>query len=160
MTDVFVLLQLPNAGDDLQGIKKGIVELADIIVINKADIDTKAAQLARAHIASALSMLRPVSPNWKPPVLTASARDAKGIDGFWREIERYRGVMTASGELVAKRRRQALDWTWTLIEAGLRARFRNHPRVKSELESTLKAVETGTLTPSAAANRLLLDVKV
>jgi len=159
MTDVFVLLQLPNAGDELQAIKKGIVELADLIVINKADLDPKAAHLARAHINNALTMLRPLSPNWKPPVLTVSARDGKGIDNFWGEIERYRQTMTASGELASKRRRQALDWTWTLIDAGLRARFRNHVRVKSELDAVLAAVVAETLTPAAAANRLLTYMK-
>ncbi len=155
MTDVFVLLQLPNAGDELQAIKKGIVELADIIAINKADIDPRAAQLARSQISTALSMLRPASPNWKPRVVTVSARDGNGIDQFWSDIERYRDVMTRSGEFADKRRRQALNWTWTLIEAGLRARFRSHPRIKAEIEAVLGSVADETSTPAAAANRLL-----
>jgi LAO/AO transport system kinase len=155
MTDAFVLLQLPNAGDELQAIKKGIVELADLVVVNKADIDPKAAQLARGQMLSALSMLRPASPNWKPPVLLVSARDSKGIDEFWRQIERYRDALSASGELLAKRRRQALDWTWSLIEAGLRARFRDHPQVQRNLAQVLDAVGADAITPAAAANRLL-----
>ena len=115
MTDAFVLLQLPNAGDELQAIKKGVVELADLIVINKADTDARAAALARSQIRTALAMIRHPSPNWTPPVLTLSALEARGIDEFWREIERFRGVMERSGEFEAKRRRQALDWTWALI---------------------------------------------
>jgi LAO/AO transport system kinase len=155
MVDVFVLLQLPNAGDDLQAIKKGIIELADIIVINKADFDPKAAALAKSQCAQALSMLRSASPNWRPPVLTASAAANTGIDAFWSTVESLCEVMTESGELKVKRQRQAVDWMWTLIDSGLRSRFRQHPQVKHNLELISRAVAAGGQTPAAAAARLL-----
>ncbi|MDO9251855.1 MAG: methylmalonyl Co-A mutase-associated GTPase MeaB, partial [Hydrogenophaga sp.] len=110
MTDMFCLLQLPNAGDDLQAIKKGIMELADLVVFNKADIDPAAAQLAAAQMRSALSMLHPSSPNWKPPVLTLSAMRKDGLVEFWQTIEKFRTTLGASGEFDARRRHQALAW--------------------------------------------------
>ena len=121
-----MLLQLPNAGDDLQAIKKGIVELADIIVINKADIDPKAAALAQHQFAARWPCSQCVA-RWRPSVVT-DAVAGTGIDAFWAEIERFRKMMTESGELEAKRQRQAVDWMWTLIDSGLRGRFRHHPR--------------------------------
>lgn len=155
MTDIFCLLQLPNAGDDLQGIKKGIMELADLVVVNKADIDAAAAMRAQAQLKSALHMLRPTSPNWSPPVLTLSALKKQGIAEFWRTVCDYRETMNRSGEFTAKRRRQALAWMWELIDAGLRARFRSHPQVRAALPELAEAVERGQTTPSAAALRLL-----
>jgi LAO/AO transport system kinase len=155
MVDVFVLLQLPNAGDDLQAIKKGIVELADIVAINKADIDPKAAALAKRQFAGALGMLHSASPNWRPPVLTLSAATGDGIDAFWAEVEKFRKLMTETGELQAKRQRQAVDWMWGLLDSGLRARFRQNPQVKQSLETISRAVAGGAQTPAAAACRLL-----
>ncbi|MDD5248769.1 MAG: methylmalonyl Co-A mutase-associated GTPase MeaB [Rhodocyclaceae bacterium] len=155
MTDVFVLLQLPNAGDDLQAIKKGIVELADIVVFNKADIDPRAADVAAAQMRSALSMLHAASPNWQPPVLKMSAAKKEGIAEFWQAIENHRRTLSASGELAARRRRQALAWMWQLIDAGLRHRFRSHAGVQSSLPELTRAVESGVTTPTAAAHRLL-----
>jgi LAO/AO transport system kinase len=153
MVDALVLLQLPNAGDDLQAIKRGIVELADIVVINKADIDPKAAAQAKHQFAAALALLRSASAHWRPPVLTTSASTGLGIETFWDEVERYYKTMT--GELELKRQHQAVDWMWTLIDGGLRSRFQEHPRVKHELEAIRRAVSTGTITPAAAAGRLL-----
>jgi LAO/AO transport system kinase len=155
MTDVFVLLQLPNAGDDLQAIKKGIVELADLVVFNKADIDPKAAELAAAQMCSALSMLHAASPNWQPPVLKLSAAKKEGVAEFWQAIENYRKTMTASGEFAARRRHQAKAWMWQLIDSGLRHRFRDHPGVQAALPALTQAVEDGETTPTAAAHRLL-----
>jgi LAO/AO transport system kinase len=155
MTDVFVLLQLPNAGDDLQAIKKGIMELADLVVFNKADIDPSAAQLAAAQMRSALSMLRPASPNWQPPVLAVSAAKKQGIDDFWQVIEKFRSTLSATGEFAARRRHQALAWMWQLIDSGLRNRFRAHPVVKARLSQLSQAVEAGDITPAAAARELL-----
>jgi LAO/AO transport system kinase len=155
MVDLLALLQIPYAGDDLQAMKRGIVELADIVVINKADIDPQAASLARQQFASALAMLRGHSPHWHPPVLKVSAAEKKGIDAFWAEVERFRTVMTEAGEFQAKRQRQAVDWMWSLIDASLRARFRHHPLVKRDLETVHQAVAAGTITPAAAAGRLL-----
>ena len=155
MVDAFVLLQLPNAGDDLQAIKKGIVELADLVVINKADLDPKAAQFAKHQFENALGLLRSTSAHWRPKVLTLSAQTGEGIAGFWQEIETHRKTLEASGELAQKRRRQALDWMWTLIDAELRSRFRHHPGVKQDLEKVGRAVTAGSMTPAAAAHRLL-----
>lgn len=155
MTDCFVLLQLPNAGDDLQAIKKGIMELADLVVFNKADIDATAAQMAASQMRSALAMLQPRTPNWKPPVLTLSAARKQGIEGFWETIEDFRARLTASGDFAARRRRQARDWMWQQIEDGLHARFREHPGIKAALPELSRAVEEGSVTPAAAAQRLL-----
>jgi LAO/AO transport system kinase len=155
MVDVFVLLQLPNAGDDLQAIKRGIVELADIIVINKADIDRVAAERSKHQFASALVLLRTASPHWRPPVILASAAEALGIDALWTAIEHYRKVMTESSEFQARRRRQAVDWMWTLIDSGLRDRFRQDPQVQHDLDDVSRAVAEGRMTPAAAAGHLL-----
>ncbi|KAA3653293.1 MAG: methylmalonyl Co-A mutase-associated GTPase MeaB, partial [Proteobacteria bacterium] len=155
MTDIFCLLQLPNAGDDLQAIKKGIMELADLIVINKADIDPRQAAVARSQIKTALGMLRHTSPNWVPPVLTLSALKKDGIAQFWDEIQRYRDTMRGSGEFDDKRRHQAEAWMWELIDSGLRQGFREHPQVRAELAGLQAAVARGDTTPAAAAHRLL-----
>ena len=155
MTDIFCLLQLPNAGDDLQAIKKGIMEIADLIVINKADIDPVAAMRAKSQIKTALHMLRPASPNWAVPVLTLSALQKQGIADFWNAVMDYRRTLTDSGELAAKRRHQAMAWMWELIDSALRSRFRNHPQVKQDLPALARAVEEGSTTPSIAALRLL-----
>ena len=159
MVDVFVLLQLPNAGDDLQAIKKGIVEIADLIVFNKADIDERAAEFAKVQMRTALTMLRMASPNWRPPVLTVSALAKRGIPEFWAEIERYRATMSASGEFEAKRRRQAVNWMWSLIDSGLRHYFREHPAVHAALPGLLLDVAEGRITPGSAAYRLLYSLK-
>jgi LAO/AO transport system kinase len=159
MVDAFVLLQLPNAGDDLQAIKKGIVEIADLIVFNKADIDERAAAFARNQMRAALTMLRSTSPNWRPPVLTMSALAKRGIAEFWAEVERYRTTMLASGEFDDKRRRQAVDWMWNLIDSGLRQYFRSHTTVRSALPVLTGDVAEGRTTPGAAASRLLACLK-
>jgi len=155
MTDLFCLLQLPNAGDELQAIKKGVMELAGLIVINKADICPAAAQTACSHIKAALRILRPTSPNWPVPVLTLSALKKDGITEFWNTVKRYRNTMTASGEFTARRKHQAATWMWELIDASLKQRFRQHPRVKAALPGFASAIEEGRVTPSAAALELL-----
>jgi LAO/AO transport system kinase len=155
MTDCFVLLQLPNAGDDLQAIKKGIMELADLVVFNKADIDPTAAQLAANQMRSALGMLRSTSPAWRPPVLTLSAVKKDGVDAFWQTIEEFRAKLVASGDFAARRQHQALAWMWQQIDAGLHTRFREHSGIKAALPELSRAVEAGSVTPSAAAQRLL-----
>jgi LAO/AO transport system kinase len=160
MVDVFVLVQMPNAGDDLQAMKRGIVELADVVVVNKADLDPPAAERARHQLAGALAMLRGASPSWRPSVLAVSATAGTGIETFWIEIERYREVAGAGGEFEAKRRRQTIDWMWALIDAGLRARFREHPKVRHDLDPVSRAVAAGRLTPAAAAARLLGHLEV
>jgi LAO/AO transport system kinase len=151
MTDVFALLQLPNAGDDLQAIKRGVMEMADLIVINKADLDVDAATRARAHITSALRLLH----RTPPPVLQMSARTGEGIEAFWRTVMELRDRDAASGALQRRRHEQDRAWMWGLIEAGLRSRFRTHPRVREALPAVSADVEGGLLAPSVAARRLL-----
>ena len=159
MVDIFVLLQLPNSGDELQAIKKGIVEIADLIVFNKADIDPRAAECASSQMRTAMTMLRPTSPNWRPPVLTISALEKRGIPEFWAEIERFQNVMTDSGEFEAKRRQQAVSWMWNMIDSGLRHHFREHPVVHNALPALSREVAEGRTTPGAAANKLLSFMK-
>ncbi|MCU0941799.1 MAG: methylmalonyl Co-A mutase-associated GTPase MeaB [Hydrogenophaga sp.] len=164
MTDCFVLLQLPNAGDDLQAIKKGVMEIADLVVINKADIDPDAATRARATITSSLRLLgqhgRPEHAahdphQWQPTVMQLSALKAQGIDAFWSEIQRFRALQTRSGALAARRQRQARSWMWERIDAGLKQRFRDHPAVRAELDDITQQVLQGKLPASTAARHLL-----
>ena len=155
MVDMFCLLQLPNAGDDLQAIKKGIVELADLVAINKADLDPAAAEVTRAQWRSALHLLRPASPRWSPPVIALSALRQEGIAAFWAEVEAYRAALGPTGELEARRRQQATSWMWSLIDAGLWRSFQRHPGVQEQLPALTRAVEEGAVTPFAAAQALL-----
>jgi LAO/AO transport system kinase len=164
MTDLFVLLQLPNAGDDLQAIKKGVMELADLVVVNKADIDPDAATRAQAQITSALRLLGqwgdPVHAAhdgaiWQPQVLQLSALKGQGLEAFWTAVTRFRELQAASGRLAARRLQQNKAWMWERIDAGLRAAFRQHPAVRAELPALQAQVEAGQLLPSVAARRLL-----
>jgi len=155
MTDVFVLLQLPNAGDELQAMKKGVIELADVVLVNKADLDRAAAEAAAGQIAGALAMLRPRSPHWSPEVFAISSTTGAGIADLWGTIARRRDVMRAHGELEDKRRRQALAWMWQMVDEGLRARFRAHPSVQEQIEATVDAVAAGRTSAYAAAARLI-----
>ncbi|MDR0529508.1 MAG: methylmalonyl Co-A mutase-associated GTPase MeaB [Zoogloeaceae bacterium] len=155
MVDLFALLQLPNAGDDLQAIKKGIVEMADMVAINKADIDPSAAQFCRAQWQSALALLRPASPHWRPPVITLSAAKKEGLADFWDAVERYRDTLSPTGEFEEKRRLQAADWMWQIIHATLVQCFQRHPAVKDALPGVTQKVASGCITPSAAASSLL-----
>jgi LAO/AO transport system kinase len=161
MTDMFVLLQLPNAGDDLQAIKKGVMELADLVVINKADIDLAAATRAQAQITSALRVFslhgNPVhaAERWHPRVLLLSALKAEGIETFWEQVQRFHAQRSASGEFTARRQRQALAWMWDSVHAGLRADFDHHPGVRKALPQTLRDVGEARVAPSAAARALL-----
>jgi LAO/AO transport system kinase len=159
MVDLFVLLQLVHAGDDLQTIKKGIVEIADLVLFNKADLDQRAAELARLQMKTALAMLRPASRHWRVPVMAVSALAQRGIADFWGEVERYRRTMNNSGEFDAKRRRQALAWMWSMIDAGVRQHFRQHPAVAAELAKLSQAVAEAAMTPGAAAQRLLQHIR-
>ena len=155
MVDMFCLLQLPNAGDDLQAIKKGIVEIADLVVINKADIDRQATAVVRAQWRNALHMLRPASKNWAPPVITLSALHKEGIADFWAAVEKYQAALKPTGEFEAKRQHQALSWMWQLIDSGLHQHFRHHPQVQENLPAFTRSVEEGHTTPAAAAYALL-----
>jgi LAO/AO transport system kinase len=155
MTDAFVLLQLPNAGDDLQAMKKGVVELADLIVINKADIDPQAAQRAHSQFESVLPILQHRTPGWAPRVLVASALKGQGIAEFWNQIGSFREAMQASGEFDGRRRAQAVRWMWEIIEHTLREHFGSNPDVKRELSTLSAAVQQGSVAATVAAQRLL-----
>jgi LAO/AO transport system kinase len=162
MTDMFVLLQLPNAGDDLQAIKKGVMEIADLVAINKADLDPDAATRARAQITSALRVFsfhgnpaHAPHERWEPQVIQLSALRAEGIAEFWAQVERFHQLKRASGEFDARRRQQALAWMWDIVQSRLQADFRRHARVRDALPDTLAAVRDSKLAPSAAAHALL-----
>ncbi len=157
MTDLFVLLQLPNAGDDLQAIKKGVMELADLVVINKADIDPAAAMRAQAQIAGALRFLG-AHAHAGTQVLQLSALEGPkgaGLAGFWQVISDFQAQRKTSGQFAQRRQQQARAWMWERIEAGLRQRFSRHLAVRAALAPAQAEVEAGTLAPSVAARRLL-----
>ncbi len=154
MTDMFVLLQLPNAGDDLQAIKKGVMELADLVVINKADLDEAAATRARAQITSALRFLGPHAQH-AVQVLQLSALKATGLAEFWQAVATFHEAQRHSGRLAERRHAQDQAWMWERIEAGLRQRFRTHPAVREALPQISDDVRAGRLTASVAARRLL-----
>ena len=157
MTDMFVLLQLPNAGDDLQAIKKGVMELADLVVINKADLDPHAATRAEATIASSLRIFgpHPDAEHWSPRVMQLSALKSQGIDVFWSAIEEFHRLRHASGEFEARRRQQSMAWMWDLIHARLQSDFKHHTAVRGALAQTLRDVSDARIAPSAAARALL-----
>jgi LAO/AO transport system kinase len=154
MTDMFVLMQLPNAGDDLQAIKKGVMELADLVLINKADLDEAAATRARAQITSALRFFGPHA-QAAAQVLQLSALKGSGLEEFWRAVSAFRDQRTAGGQLAQRRRQQDRAWMWERVEAGLRQRFRQHPAVRAALPGFMADVEAGRLAASVAARRLL-----
>ena len=164
MTDMFCLLQLPNAGDDLQAIKKGVMELADLVVVNKADIDPRAAIRARTQITSSLRIMamqgnpehaQNDAARWHAKVLTLSGLKGEGVDEFWAAVTEFRRMQTANGELAARRQRQALAWMWERIDAGLRQAFREHPRVQALLPALQADVAAGRVAASTAARNLL-----
>jgi LAO/AO transport system kinase len=147
---------LAGAGDELQGIKKGILELADAIVINKADGNNiERAKEARAEYESALNLMESKSAVWSVPVLTCSALTLYGLEEIWKAILDHRQKLTEAGELAEKRRLQAIDWVWSLVENGLKERFFKNPKVKDQLPAIVDAVEKEKTTPTAAANELL-----
>ncbi len=163
MTDCFVLLQLPNAGDDLQAIKKGVMELADLVVINKADIDAAAATRAQAQITSALRLLGPHARGHgaqsaaQPAVLQLSALKGTGLADLWQAVTQFHQHQQASGAAQTRRRAQDQAWLWERITAGLRQRFAQHSAVQAALPEITSQVHGGTLAPSVAA-RFLLDL--
>lgn len=164
MTDMFCVLQLPNAGDDLQAIKKGVMELADLVVINKADIDPAAATRAQAQITSSLRLLglhgNPEhnphdARQWHPRVLQISALQHQGMDAFWEAVCAFRRLQTDNGRLAARRERQALAWMWERIDYGLKQAFRQHPAVRALLPQMQSDVAAGRIAASTAARNLL-----
>jgi len=156
MVDFFLVLMLPGAGDELQGIKKGILELADALAINKADGDNLSrAEQAAAEYRSALRLFRHTSPNWDPPVVKISALQEKGMDTVWSIILDHRHRLIASGELERKRQEQRRAWLWSMIEDGLKRHFLARADVERLLPQLEEAVTHSRLTPTEAARRLL-----
>lgn len=156
MVDFFLVLMIAGAGDELQGIKKGVLEVADCIVINKADGDNvQRAQLARKEYETALHMLMPSSPNWSPPVLTCSALEYIGIDTIWQTILDHKSALTESGEMEEKRMTQALDWMSFLLDEGLRQWFYTNAEVRLKLPRLRNDVAMKKTSPTAAADSLL-----
>jgi len=157
MVDFFLLLMLTGAGDELQGIKRGILELADCIAINKADgANTEAAELARTELERALAILRAAGDGgWTPKVVTSSGSTAAGLDEVWKIIEEHRVVMDADRELERRRNKQLLGWMWEMVDEGLRNAVREHPAVAETLGSVETDVLEGRTTPSAAAESIL-----
>jgi LAO/AO transport system kinase len=156
MVDFFLVLMIAGAGDELQGIKKGILELADAVAVNKADGDNiERAEFARKQYETALHFLAPSSPNWTPPVLTCSALEMIDIDVIWENVIKHHTIFTDTGELKANRKKQAVDWMWSLIKEGLKDRFYQNPEVKKNLPETIREVENGTVASTIAAGRLL-----
>ena len=157
MVDFFLVLLQPGSGDELQGIKKGVLELADGLLVNKADGELAvAAERARVAHTQALQLLRPRSPDWSPRVLTASATLGTGIPEVWEMVLEQRRVLTASGEARRRRREQARAWMWNLVEDGLQRQFRAHPEVAARIETLGQEVEDLKTTPAKAA-RILLE---
>jgi LAO/AO transport system kinase len=161
MTDFFLVLMIPGAGDELQGLKKGIVELADMIAVNKADGDNIArAKVAAGDYRAALNILSPRSENWSPPVLTYSALTGDGIAQLWEQIVAHKDKMTASGELSQRRREQQVKWMRSMLEERLTARLRSDPAVRGKLKTAEAAVAAGKLAPTLAVEEIveLLEV--
>ena len=156
LVDFFLVLLQPGAGDELQGIKKGVLELADALVVNKADGEqAAAAERTRAEHVQALNLLGGAGGHWRPPVLAASARTGEGIARVWDCVLEHRRTLEASGELAARRRSQARQWMWSLLDEGLKSAFRQHPGVAARIPELEREVAEQATTPAAAARELL-----
>ncbi|MBF9315481.1 methylmalonyl Co-A mutase-associated GTPase MeaB [Mycobacteroides chelonae] len=156
MVDTFVFLTLARTGDQLQGIKKGVLELADIVVVNKADgAHAIEAQKAARELSGALRLIYPHDTLWRPPVLTMSALENSGVSEMWDTVLRHREVLTEAGEFGAKRRRQQVEWMWAMVRDAVLDRVLNAPDVKAARADIEQQVREGTLTPALAAEQLL-----
>lgn len=155
MTDFFLALMLPGGGDELQGIKKGLVELADMIAINKADGDNlKRANITAADYRGALHLLAPRSEHWHPPVVTYSALAGSGIAELWQKIREHRAAMTASGEFASRRRAQQVKWMWSMLEQRIMARLRTDSAIRAKVKKLEAEVAEGRVAPALAAEQL------
>jgi len=156
MVDTFVLLTLARAGDQLQGIKKGVLELADVVVVNKADGEhLRDARVAARELSSAIRLIHPRETLWRPPVLTMSAVEGSGLTELWETIERHRQVLTEAGELEARRRDQQVDWTWQMVRDAVLDRVLTNPAVRKARADVERQVRAGELTPAMAAQQIL-----
>jgi LAO/AO transport system kinase len=155
MTDFFLVLMLAGAGDELQGIKKGVLELADMLAVNKADGENvKRAKRAAAEYRAAFHILSPRSPNWTPPVQTYSALTGDGIPQLWEQMETHRERLTASGEHAARRREQQVRWMWTMLDDRLTSRLRSDAALRTRLRALEKSVADGALSPALAVEEI------
>jgi LAO/AO transport system kinase len=155
MTDIFLALMLPGAGDELQGIKKGLVELADMIAINKADGDNiNRANTAAASYRAALKILTPRSLHWFPPVLTYSGLTGAGLPELWQKILDHRTAMNASGDFAARRSQQQVKWMWAMLEDRMKARLRSDPAIRAKVKQLEARVADGRVTPALAAEQI------
>ncbi|XP_046315580.1 methylmalonic aciduria type A protein, mitochondrial isoform X2 [Marmota monax] len=160
MVDMFVLLLPPAGGDELQGIKRGIIEMADLVAITKSDGDLIVpARRIQAEYVSALKLLRKRSEAWRPKVIRISARSGEGITEMWDKMKEFRDLMLASGELTAKRRKQQKVWMWNLIQENVLEHFRTHPTVQEQIPLLERKVLSGALSPGLAADLLLKAFK-
>ncbi|MFF4740832.1 methylmalonyl Co-A mutase-associated GTPase MeaB [Streptomyces sp. NPDC001262] len=156
MVDTFLMLTLARTGDQLQGIKKGVLELADVVAVNKADgPHERDARSAARELAGALRLLQVPDASWNPPVLTCSAREGTGLDTVWERIEQHRRVLSATGELDGRRRAQQVEWTWSMVRDQLLSELHGHPEVCRLRLGLEQQVRDGALPASVAAERLL-----
>ena len=156
MVDLFLLLMLPNAGDELQGIKKGVLELADLVVVNKSDGEQETlAKTAQSEYRKALHLLPSSKNSWTPQILRCSALEKRGIDKIWDSVKSFREALQNSGEWEKQRRSQTGKWMWSLVEEGLLTNFRNHPNLQKQIPVLEKEVESGNMLPTTAARKLL-----
>ncbi|MCW2275071.1 methylmalonyl Co-A mutase-associated GTPase MeaB [Rhodoblastus acidophilus] len=151
MTDFFLVLMLPGAGDELQGIKKGVLEIADMIAVNKSEGEGRNRAVAAAgEYRAALHIMQPASANWSPPVVLISGLDNIGLDDMWAKVVEHRSCFEASGEFAQKRRAQQVKWMWTMLEERLHSRLRRDPQVKARLQALEARVAEGALSPTLA----------
>ncbi|MFJ3816254.1 methylmalonyl Co-A mutase-associated GTPase MeaB [Streptomyces sp. NPDC090056] len=156
MVDSFLLLTLARTGDQLQGIKKGVLELADVVAVNKADgPHERDAKAAARELAGALRLMHGADAFWTPPVLSCSARESSGLDEVWGRLERHRALLDSTGRLTAKRQDQQVDWTWTMVREELLDRLRTNPAVQELAPALERQVREGELTATLAAERVL-----
>ena len=155
MVDLFMAVLIPGGGDELQGIKKGLIEIADLILINKADTDPARAERSAREYRNALHILTPAHPDWTPPVLTASGLNNAGLDVLWAQVERHREIMTANGARAARRAGQNGRWMWAMVNDRLGRAFRDHPKVAALAPALEAQVLAGEVPASLAADQLL-----
>jgi LAO/AO transport system kinase len=156
MVDTFVLLTLARSGDQLQGIKKGVLELADVVVVNKADGDhLREARAAARELSSAIRLIYPRKTLWRPPVLTMSAVEGAGLAEMWDTVERHRQVLTDAGEFEVRRRAQQVDWTWQMVRDTVLDQVLSNPAVREIRADVERQVKAGELTPALAAQQIL-----
>lgn len=156
MVDFFLALMLPGAGDELQGIKKGIIEIADMIAVNKADGDNlERANAAASVYRAALNIIAATSPNWSPPVITISGKENLGLDNLWKKVEEHRSMLEKSGEFSVRRQAQAVNWMHDMLEDRLKAALRDNKAVAERLPVIEAQVREGTLTPALAVREIM-----